>query len=280
MSQTRAQTAGGEGKAIASDLKQLILKWNAVPICSALIELDIPKLIPADGSCFDIKQLAQAAAVDAGMLYRFMRFVSSLGIFEERENRQFTNNDEFKTLLPDSQSFTFYYLRLHCSSREGVLPAAHYVEQLREPPWPAFERALNCSFFEYLDKSPVLEKLYADFLTVNSEQVRPDIFQAIKLPDKGIVVDVGGGQGHDLLAFLEVYPDLRGVVFERPTMAQLAENGLRDPKDSKYPAAVKQRMSTVNDSYLNSDDLKQIADADVFYWQRWRWLQEDSRQTA
>ena len=93
-----------------------------------------------------------------------------------------------------------------------------------------------------------MNKLYVDFLTSISEKVRPDIVKAIELPDKGFVADVGGGHGHDLLAFLEAREKLRGVVFERRSMVELVDKELSDPKDviySKYPAAVKQRVKTV-----------------------------------
>ena len=133
-----------------------------------------------------------------------MRFVSSLGIFEERDGRKFAHNNESKSLLPDSKSFTFYKCILVLPAHTLLFSRKHaacsqYIAQLREPSKPAFERALGCSFFEDLAKSPehLLEKLYADFLTVNSEKVRPDILEAIKLPDEGIVADVGAGHGHD-----------------------------------------------------------------------------------
>ena len=109
-------------------------------------------------------------------------------------------------------------------------------------------------------------------MAIQSNQVIPDILKNIELPDTGIVADVGSGYGHGLLEFLKAKPELAGVVYEMPTLAKQVKLGLQNPNplnDSinlKYPIEVKKRVSIVESSYIDSSQLKQIANADVFFF--------------
>ena len=264
-------------KPIAADLAQLARIWQAVPIASALIDVGVPQFIPVDGSGVDVVQISRQAQVDTELLYRYMRFVSSLGIFKELPQRHFAHNESSKMLLPGHP--TFYYLLVHGSAKGGMMTAAEFVTQLKDPSKPAFEHALKIPFWQHIAETPKLEKHFADFMTLLSNQLMPDILKNIKLPDTGIVADVGGGQGHDLLEFLQANPQLTGIVYELPTLATQVELGLRDLNPStdsiysKYPIEVKKRVSAVAGSYTDSSQLKQLANADVFFL---KWIFHDN----
>lgn len=111
----------------------------------------------------------------------------------------------------------------------------------------------------------------------------PELLQKIKLPDTGIVADVGGGFGHTLLEFLKAKPMLTGIVFELPSVASRVEEGLKDPCPpgdsiySKYSAEVKTRASVVAGSYTDGSQLKTIAHADVFFL---KWIFHDNNDTV
>ena len=265
-------------KPIAADLAQLARTWQAVPIASALMEVGVPQLITKDdGSGVDVVQIGRQAKVDTELLYRYMRFLSTLGIFKELPQRHFAHNESSKMLLPGHP--TFYYLLIHGSAKGGMMTAAEFVTQLKDPSKSAFEHALKITFWEHIAQTPELEEHFADFMTLLSNQMMPDILKNIKLPDTGIVADVGGGKGHDLLEFLQANPKLTGIVYELPTLAKLIKKGLQDPNPpndsiySKYPIEVKKRVSVVEGSYTDSSQLKQLANADMFYF---KWILHDN----
>ena len=86
-----------------------------MPVCAALIEADVPHHVPVNGSGVSVEQIAkelekEGAAVDAEVLYMYMRYVSSLGVFKERHDKHFAHNDVSTSLMPGQR--TFYFLRL------------------------------------------------------------------------------------------------------------------------------------------------------------------------
>ena len=273
MSQNQVPTQ--RNKQIA-DMKQLVYTWHVLPVSAALVEVGVPQIIPADGSGLDVAQIAQKANVDERLLFRYLHFVSSLGVFTELPNRHFVHNESSKLLLPGNSTF---YLLLFWSNKGGMMTAAEYSTQLRDPSKIAFEHAFKMPYWEYIGQTRGLEKLFADFMQVQSNEVMPDLLRTIELPDTGIVADVGGGYGHVLLEFLKAKPELTGMVFELPIVAKQVELGLQDPNPqndsiySKYTFDVKKRMSVVVGNYNDNSQLKQIANADVFFF---KWIFHDN----
>ena len=92
------------------------------------------------------------------------------------------------------------------------------------------------------------------------------IIHSIRLPETGIVADVGAGQGTILFELLKTNPNLTGIIFELPAVADLVEEGMKntDPlSDSvyaKYSANVKQRVSIVEGNYMDVTHLRQTVD--------------------
>ena len=68
-----------------------------------------------------------------------------------------------------------------------------------------------------------------------------------------------------------------------PAMAEQVEKGLRDPNPpsdsiyTKFPINVKQKVSVVAGSYTDSTQLKQLANADVFFF---KWIFNDNKDTS
>lgn len=281
MSQNQ-QPAPQGSEPITADLAQLACTWKAIPIASALMEVGVPELIPIDGSDVDVAKLAQQAKVDADLLYRYMRFVSALGIFKELPNRHFAHTESSKLLLRGTR--IYYQLLFWGSARSGSLAAtAEYATQLRDPSKSALEHALKMSFWQRIAQTPELEKEFAESMIYGSNLVMQGILQNIKLPESGIVADIGGGHGHALLEFIKANSKLTGILYDMPAVAKLAEEGLRNQHPSndsiyaKYPPDVKQRVSTVSGSYTDVDQLKQIANADVFFF---KWIFHDNNDAV
>ena len=130
------------------------------------------------------------------------------------------------------------------SAKYGLLSAAEYSTQLRDPSKPALEYALKKSLWQDLAQSPQMEKHFAHYMTILPNKAMPGIVQNIKLSESGVVADVGGGYGHTLLEFLKTNPKLTGIVYEQPTVCRLVEAGFNNPNPpsdsiySKYSADV------------------------------------------
>ena len=80
---SQSQVPAPFSQPVKADLKMLAYTWKVIPVVSAIMEAGVPQLIPVDDSGVDIVQLSQRAKVDTDLLYRYMRFCSSLGVFKE-----------------------------------------------------------------------------------------------------------------------------------------------------------------------------------------------------
>jgi hypothetical protein len=95
---------------------------------------------------------------------------------------------------------------------------------------PAFRQAHGCGLWEYLAREPDAAALFNDSMS-RGASVNAAAF--VRVCDfSGIVrlVDVGGGHGVLARAVLEANPQMRGVVFDLPSVIEgrLADAGLAD----------------------------------------------------
>ena len=87
---------------------------------------------------------------------------------------------------------------------------------------PAFEHVFGAPLFEYYAAHPEAGRVSVEALNSLSAADNAAIVAGYGFPVAGTVVDVGGGQGSLLAAVLAANPGLRGVLFERPAVVDMA----------------------------------------------------------
>lgn len=88
---------------------------------------------------------------------------------------------------------------------------------------PAADHALGRSIYDYLRERPEQEHVFNDNMaSVADGMTRPALLGAYDFSAIGTLIDVGGGRGVLLAGVLEAYPEMRGVVFDRPSVAERA----------------------------------------------------------
>ncbi|MFF1377190.1 methyltransferase [Streptomyces sp. NPDC058308] len=159
-------------------------------------------------------QLAELTDTNAGHLRRVLRYLATRGIFREDATGAFhltPLGDALRTDAPNS---------LH----EGVLlltdsiflrTSAGLEETVRKA-GPSFERIFGKPFFDHLADDPALEELFDTGMAALSGPIDAVIAGTYPFPEKGTVVDVGGGRGGLLRAVLRGRPGLTGILFDRP----------------------------------------------------------------
>jgi len=92
---------------------------------------------------------------------------------------------------------------------------------------PAVDRALGQSLYEYLRERPEEERVFNGGMAAVAEGVtHAAVLDAYDFSGIGSLVDVGGGRGALLSAILSANPNLRGLVFDRPSVVQEARSHL------------------------------------------------------
>lgn len=166
-----------------------------------------------------VAELAAATDADADALYRVLRALASTGVFAETAPRIFALTPFAEPLLSDRPG----------SMREMAIwmgEEAHwrvYGEMLYsvQTGKPAFERVHGQEAFPYLfETNRALGDIFNRAMTSFSSSVAPAIAQAYDTSEAKTLVDIAGGHGLLLSAFLKANPDLKGVLFDVPTVIE------------------------------------------------------------
>jgi O-methyltransferase domain len=96
----------------------------------------------------------------------------------------------------------------------------------------AFERVFGKRIFEHLAQHPAQAREFGESMTSLSMTEAPAVAAAYDFSGIKQLVDVGGGHGSLLSAILVKTPGLRGVVYDRPEVIEVArkDTGTRPPE--------------------------------------------------
>lgn len=183
------------------------------------------------GGSKSVEELAAGTGANADALYRILRLLVSLGVFENVGPRRFALNPSADMLrqdvhgsvhaiahfLPDPMHFRVY-ANLLDSVRTGV---------------PAVDTTLGKPLFDYLAHDPAYSAIFNDAMTAISVPVAAAAIAAYDFSGFGVIVDVGGGHGEVLTSILKSCPRSRGVLAEISHVAEgarprIAAMGLAD----------------------------------------------------
>jgi len=164
--------------------------------------------------------MAEAAGVKPGALYRMLRTLSSYGVFEEIKSKRFKLTPLGHTLRTDvpgsMHGFALMLVEKHVwNSWEQLL----YGAQTGELP---FDKIHGMPFYQYLEQHPDDLKVFGEAMTSLSGTENPAIVAAFQKTYKPsameTVVDVAGGHGSLLTTILKANPKLKGILFDLPAV--------------------------------------------------------------
>lgn len=153
-----------------------------------------------------VEVLAREVGADAGTLHRLLRALASDGVFAEDEPGVFRNT-EASDVLRQSGWDDFAHLF------GGAWLQA--IEQLGPTGEPTFLRVFDTDFWSWLADHPD-ERAAFDRAMEQGKERRIERLAALDWRGDETVVDVGGGNGANLVALLNHQPGLRGIVFDLP----------------------------------------------------------------
>ncbi len=182
-------------------------------VASALqvvVRLGIPARL-ADGARSSA-ELASATGVREDALYRVLRALASIGLFDETSPRRFALTATGELLRPGVPG-SMHNMMLWMTS---PLHFRVYAEMMHSvlTGQPAIEKVTGMPAFEYLPHDPELSEIFNDAMTSFSEAVIPAALDAYDFSGIDTIVDVAGGHGAVLTAILRRYPRMHGVLFD------------------------------------------------------------------
>lgn len=201
--------------AAARLLNQVATGYMASAALQVALKLSIADRL-ADGPRH-VSELAREAGVTEDGLYRILRALASVGIFEEQPpaggtaSRTFALNLPARMLQPGPGSMhdmgVFITSPLHFRVYSELL---HSVQTGQ----PAVQKVTGKPVFEFFPANPEYSELFNNAMTAFSAAVVPAVLEAYDFSGIAVLVDVAGGHGQLLTSILQKYQAMQGVLFD------------------------------------------------------------------
>jgi hypothetical protein len=163
--------------------------------------------------------LAAATQTDPRTLYRLLRSLAGMGVFAEDDRQRFSLTELAECLrsdVPGSQramaimTGELYYAafgELLYSVRTGKV---------------AFEKVYGLPIFDYLGQHPEQARQFDETMVGVHGRETAALLEAYDFSGIRVLADIGGGNGSVLTTVLQKYPDMRGILFDLPGVAERA----------------------------------------------------------
>jgi hypothetical protein len=186
-------------------------KW----VCQALkvaAELAVADVLGDSSAAVEVLALRTGANADA--LYRLLRALAALGVFEELPGRRFRNNALSTALRSDVPGSARPMVRW--LGEEAAWHAWGAFEHSVRTGAAAFDHVLGASVFDYFGQHPATAAIFDEAMTSFALEAGAAVARAYDFSGVETLVDVGGGQGALLAAVADRFPGLRCVLLDRP----------------------------------------------------------------
>jgi len=188
---------------------------------SVVAELGVADLL-ADGPRSS-DDLATACGAEGQALYRLLRALASVEVFQETAERRFRLTPLAELLRSDHPQSMRALARMYGSeqySAWGELGASIRTGS------PAFDRVFGSTYFEYLADQAEASAVFNQAMTGWTAQLAASVVAAYEFAGPGVVVDVGGGHGLLLSTIVADDTALNGVLFDLPHVVESAKSQL------------------------------------------------------
>lgn len=202
-------------------LKMLEGFWASRSVYAAA-KLGLPDLLKNGAKT--LEELASGTGAHAGSLYRLLRALVSIGVFNEDESRRFSLTPLGATLRTDVPgSLRFVVIEElgenHYTAWEKLLYSIRTGDI-------AFNHIYGKSKWEYMSEHADEARIFDEAMASFGSVVSAAIVQAYDFSASHTVVDVGGGKGSLLAAILQANQEVRGALFDAPHVVEAARDYL------------------------------------------------------
>ena len=163
-----------------------------------------------------VSELAAATNVNERALYRVLRSLASVGVFAETDSKVFALTPYAELLRAD----------VHNSMRDNVIFMGEewhwrvignmlYSVQTGKPAW---SQTHGAEVFDYFAANPEQAEIFNRAMTGMSVATAPAVVEAYDFSGSKRLVDIAGGHGYMLAHVLKANPNLKGILFDIPSV--------------------------------------------------------------
>ncbi len=211
-----------------AQLSDLIWGYQRTQLLHVAARLGIADLLA--GGPQSVETLAAATETHGPSLYRLLRALAGHGVFTEQENGQFELTPMAELLRTGTPGSLRAMALAEGSDFYPVWGELLYSVQTGQP---AFERVYGLPNWQYREQHPDANARFNAYMGDLTRQKAKAVVAHYRFPERGTVIDIGGGNGTLLAAILQAQPALRGVLFDLPHVVDegrevLAGGGVAD----------------------------------------------------
>jgi len=165
------------------------------------------------------EELAHDTGTHASSLYRLLRALASVGVFSEDAESRFRLTPLAECVrgdVPGSQrAMALMMGEEHYRCWGDLLESVRTGET-------AFDRLYGQPIFAYLGDHPEQAGVFDAAMTSIHGRETQAVLDAYDLSGVGVLADVGGGNGSNLIGILSRYPEMKGLLFDLPHVGDRA----------------------------------------------------------
>jgi hypothetical protein len=170
-----------------------------------------------------IHELAGKASCHADSLYRLLRVLISMGVFDEPEPGIIANNQTSYFLDTSNPKNVRDMILMHNSPEMTQAWIEELENGVRSGEIP-FSLANGDELFGYMETHPEFGSLFAKAMDCTEAIVGNTFLTDFDWEKYERIIDVGGSKGSKSIAILKLNPKLKAVVFDRPQVIAEARN--------------------------------------------------------
>jgi ubiquinone/menaquinone biosynthesis C-methylase UbiE len=202
-----------------------------------------------------VEELAAATETHPGSLFRVLRMLASVGVFEQKGEDRFAITPLSELLLSDAP----FSLRsgiiaemgeVHYDSWGNILHSVKTGEI-------AFDNKFGMNVWQYFEKDPAKAQNFNKWMVDSSASVGQPIVEAYDFGKSQKIIDLGGGLGSMISAILKANQNLSGVLFDAPSVIEKA-------KDYLAANGVSDRCETIGGNFFEA-----VPEGGDLYYMRW-----------
>lgn len=179
---------------------------------SVAADLGVPDELASGPRSVD--DLAEAVGAHAPTLYRLLRFLADIDVFDELDGQTFALTELGQALRSDGPT-SMHGIALWAGRAIDRTTWVGFIESVRTGE-STFANVHGKPVFDHLRDHPDDADVFDTAMTQVSSQIVAPIVDAYDFSSFGTIVDVGGGHGALLAKVLAANPRVRGVLFDQP----------------------------------------------------------------
>jgi len=212
----RPAAPAGSGQRPASDstilvesMARLINSHRITGVLCAAARLGLADLIGS--TVTPVSELASVTRCQPNALYRVLRALASLGVFEETDDGAFRNTDASLLLRRDAEPSLNGLACMTSRMHLYVWPQLLHSLQTGKP---AFNKVFGSGIFEYMAEHPEASEAFDHAMAGYTEVVADAVLDSYDFSPFEHVIDIGGGAGALLKKVLTRYSNVRGSIYD------------------------------------------------------------------